>query len=213
MEIVGVSRNTRYGSLTEGILPVVFIPYNQGAPPPNQITFLLRTTAEPAGIIASVRDVVRQADARLPLSHVQTQKAEITDAMQQEIMLAELCSALAALALTIACVGLYGTVSYSVARRTGEIGIRMALGARRGPVVWMVLRQVCLLAGVGLAISVPIAMVTAKFVQSLLFGIKSNDPRALSEAIAILIAAALLAGCVPARRASRIDPMTALRHE
>jgi len=213
MEIVGVSKNARYANLTEKTLPVVFIPYNQGDPQPNQMYFVLRTAADPVGITASVRDVVHRADGRLPLSSVTTQKAEITDAMQQQIMLAELCSALAVLALTIACVGLYGTVSYAVARRTGEIGIRMALGARRGPVVWLVLRDVCLLAGAGLVISIPLALATSKFVQAFLFGMQHNDPLALSAAVAILVAAALLAGCVPARRAASIDPMTALRHE
>jgi ABC-type antimicrobial peptide transport system permease subunit len=127
--------------------------------------------------------------------------------------MAELCSAFAMLALTIACVGLYGTISYAVARRTGEIGIRMALGARRGPVVWMVLREVVVLLAVGLAISVPVAIGTSKFIGSLLFAMKPNDPRALLSAVMILVAAALVAGCVPARRAAHIDPMTALRHE
>ena len=114
---------------------------------------------------------------------------------------------------TLSNVGLYGTISYTVARRTGEIGIRMALGARRGPVLWMVLREVCLLVEVGLVVSVPVALVTSRFVQSLLFGMKANDPRALGIAMAVLVGAAVLAGCVPARRAASIDPMTALRHE
>lgn len=117
------------------------------------------------------------------------------------------------LALAIACVGLYGTVSYNVARRTGEIGIRMALGAQRGTVVWMVLREVCVLAAVGLAISVPAALATSKLVESFLFGMKHNDPASLTAAVVILLSAALLAGYVPAQKASRIDPMIALRHE
>jgi ABC-type antimicrobial peptide transport system permease subunit len=117
------------------------------------------------------------------------------------------------LALTIACVGLYGGISYTVARRTGEMGIRMALGAQRGTVVRAVLGEVFVLVAVGLAISVPAALGTSQFVESLLFGMKPNDPLALTLAVAILMGAALLAGYVPARRASRIDPMTALRHE
>jgi macrolide transport system ATP-binding/permease protein len=128
-------------------------------------------------------------------------------------VLAELCSAFAILALAIASVGLYGTISYTVAHRTGEIGIRMALGAERGPVLWMVLRQVLVLAGLGLAISLPIALGTSKFVASFLYGMKPNDPAAIALAVMILIVAALLAGGIPARRASQIDPMTALRHE
>ena len=111
--------------------------------------------------------------------------------MHNEKLLAELCSALAVLALMIACVGLYGTISYTVARRTGEIGIRMALGAQRGPIVWMVLRQVIVMAAVGLAISVPIALGTSKFVGSLLFGMKPNDPAALAVAVMVLLLAAL----------------------
>ena len=213
MEIVGVARNAAYAGLRRETLPVVYFAYNQGYPPPNEMTFVLRTLGDPTTFVNSARQVVHQADARLPVSDIRTQKAEIADDMHQEIMLADLCSAFAILALTIACVGLYGTISYTVARRTGEIGIRMALGARRGPVVWMVLREVCVLAAVGLAISIPVALGTSRFVGSFLFGMKPNDPLALTAAIAILLAAALLAASVPARRAAHIDPMTALRHE
>ena len=109
--------------------------------------------------------------------------------------------------------GLYGTISYSVARRTGEIGIRMALGAQRVGVVWMVLREVLGLAAVGLTIGASTALATSKFVESFLYGIRHNDPRALTVAVVTLVGAALLAGYVPALKASRIDPMTAIRHE
>ncbi len=213
MEIVGVAKNARYGDLKRETLPVVYITYNQGFPQPDEMMYALRTAGDPLGFVNSIRDVVHRADARLPVIDVRTQAGEIESAMQDEKMLAELCSALAVLALMIACVGLYGTISYTVARRTGEIGIRMALGAQRGPIVWMVLRQVIVMAAVGLAISVPIALGTSKFLGSLLFGMKPNDPAALGLAVTILLLAALLAGGVPARRAAQIDPMTALRHE
>jgi macrolide transport system ATP-binding/permease protein len=213
MEIVGVCKNARYGGLKSKIPPVVYIPYDQGYPQPNEMVYALRTAGDPLAYVNSVREIVRQADGRVPVSDVRTQKAEIEDDIHQEIALADLCSALAILALTIACVGLYGTLSYTVARRTGEIGIRMALGAQRGAVVWMVLRQVFVLAAVGLAISVPAALVMSRLVESFLFGIKPNDPLALTLAVAILLGAALLAGYVPARKASRIDPMAALRQE
>jgi ABC-type antimicrobial peptide transport system permease subunit len=127
--------------------------------------------------------------------------------------LARLCTVFALLALTIACVGLYGTVSYNVARRTSEIGIRMALGAQRGRLVWLVLREVLMLAGIGVAVSVPTALTASKLVESFLFGVKRNDPWALAIAVATLFAAALVAGYLPARRASSIDPMVALRNE
>ena len=213
MEIVGVAGNASYGNLKREIPPVIYMPYNQGYPQPNEMLFALRTGGDPLAYVKTVREAVHEADARLPISKVRTQEAEVQEGMRQEVVLAELCSAFAILALTIACVGLYGTISYSVARRTGEIGIRMALGARRGPVLWMVLREVIILAAAGLAISLPIAFATSKFVQSFLFGMKANDPKALVQAVVILLVAALLAGCVPARRASHIDPVTALRHE
>jgi len=213
MEIVGIAKNARYGNLKRETLPVVYITYNQGFPPPDEMMYALRTAGDPLGLVNSIRDVVHQADARVPVTHVRTQAGEIQNAMHNEKLLAELCSALAILALAIACVGLYGTISYTVARRTGEIGIRMALGAQRGPILWMVLRQVIAMAVVGLVISVPIALGTSKFVGSLLFGMQPNDPWALIFAVTILAAAALLAGSLPARRASQIDPMAALRHE
>jgi macrolide transport system ATP-binding/permease protein len=213
MEIVGVSKDARYGDLKREILPVVYLPYDQGFPQPNQMTYILRTSGDPLSYVNSVREMVRQADDRIAISDVRSQTGEISEHLHQEIMLADLCSAFAMLAVTIACVGLYGTMSYTVARRTGEIGIRMALGAQRGAVVRAVLGEVFVLVAVGLAISVPAALGTSRFVESLLFGMRPNDPLALTLAVAILLGAALLAGYVPARRASRIDPMTALRHE
>ena len=213
MEIVGVSKDARYGDLKREIPPVVYIPYDQGYPQPDEMTYVLRTTGDPLAYVSSVREIVHQADGRIAVSEVRTQAGEINDHMHQEIMLADLCSAFAMLALTIACVGLYGTMSYTVTRRTGEMGIRMALGAQRGAVVRAVLGEAFVLVTVGLAISLPVALGTSRFIASFLFGMKPNDPLALTLAVAILLGAALLAGYVPARRASRIDPVTALRHE
>ncbi len=213
MEIVGVAKNARYGSLKSEIQPVAYLPFNQGVPLPNEMMFALRTAGDPLAFVNTVREVVHQADSHLPVSHVRTQQTEVDDQVRQETMLAELCTAFAVLALTIACVGLYGTISYTVARRTGEIGIRMALGAQRVPVLWMVLREVLALTAIGLAISLPVALGTSKFVESFLFGMKPNDPLALGLAVVVLLLAALLAGGIPARRAAQIDPMTALRHE
>ena len=203
----------RYGGLKEKTPPVLYIPYNQGWPQPEDMVFELRTAGDPLAYVNTVRDIVHRADARVPVTGVMTQVGEIARTINQEIVFAELCSAFAILALMIACVGLYGTVSYNVARRTSEIGIRMALGAHRGRVVRMILKQVLVLAAVGLAIGVPVAFASSKVVASFLFGMKPNDPMTLSVAVAILLGAAILAGYAPARRASRIDPMVALRHE
>ena len=122
------------------------------------MVYALRTSGDPLRYVNAVREIVRRADARVPVSEVRTQAADIDQTINQEITFAELCSGFAMLALVIACVGLYGTVSYNVARRTGEIGIRMALGAQRGVVVRMVLREVLVLAAVGLAIGVALAL-------------------------------------------------------
>jgi ABC-type antimicrobial peptide transport system permease subunit len=212
VEVVGIARNARYGGLKENIPPVLYIAYNQGLPQPVQMVYALRTGGDPLLYVNTVREIAHQADARVPLSDVRTQVAEIDQTINQEIIFAELCAAFAILALVIACVGLYGTVSYNVARRTGEIGIRMALGARRGDVVKMILRQVFILAAVGLAIGLPIAFGASKLVSSFLYGMNPNDPLAIAAAVAILLVAAILAGYAPARRASQIDPMVALRH-
>jgi len=213
MEIVGVSRDTHYGGMKRQILPVAFFAYDQGYPPPVDMVFELRTASDPLTYVNVVRDIVRRADARQPVADIRTQAAEIDRSINEETTLARLCTVFALLALTIACVGLYGTVAYNVARRTGEIGIRMALGAQRGRLVWLVLREVLMLAGIGVAVSVPAALIASKLVESFLFGVKRNDPWALATAVATLFTAALVAGYLPARRASSIDPMVALRNE
>jgi predicted lysophospholipase L1 biosynthesis ABC-type transport system permease subunit len=213
MEIVGVSRNARYGGLTTQIPPVVYIPYDQGYPLPAQMVYALRTWAHPLAYLNSVREIVRRADPRVPVAEVRTQVADIDRTINQEITFARLCTAFAILALVIACVGVYGAVSYNATRRTGEIGIRMALGARRGGIVQMVLRDVLVLAAVGLCGGLAVALATSRFVASFLYGLQPNDPGALALAAIILLGAILAAGYVPARKASRIDPVTALRVE
>ncbi|HXR74492.1 MAG TPA: ABC transporter permease [Bryobacteraceae bacterium] len=213
LEIVGVSGNVRYGGLKneEENAMTVFVAVNQF--PPDRVTYALRTAGDPLRYVNSVHEIVREADSRIPVTDVITQAAEIDRTISREVTFAKLCTGFAVLALLIACVGLYGTMSYNVARQIGEIGIRMALGAQRGAVVWMVLRRVLLLAGMGLAISVPAALIGSRLVKSFLFETQPNDPGTLALASVVLLSAAILAGYAPARRASRIDPLAALRHE
>jgi predicted permease len=214
MDIIGLVRNAKYDDLTGGFPAVVYMPFEQNLDVPvDEITFFLHTAGDPLGYANAVRRMVHDADARIPVAGLSTQAAQIENEIIPQIMFARLCTMFATLALTIACVGLYGTTSYTVARRTSEIGIRMALGAQRRAVIWMVLRDVMILAVVGLAISLPVTFGASKIIESLLFEIKPGDPRALAAATAILLCAALAAGYLPARRASRIDPMVAVRHE
>jgi predicted permease len=213
-EIVGVTKDFRYGDLKEDLPAVAFVPLNQN---PfgriGEMTYSLRTATDPLGVVAAVREIVRQADERIPVTHIKTQATMVEQTMTQETLFAKLCSAFAILALAIACVGLYGTMSYTVAQRTGEIGIRMALGAPVGRVVWMVMREVAIMGAIGLAIGLPAAWASSRLIQSFLYGIKAGDPWSISAAVATMGMAVLAAGYAPARRAARIDPVVALRHE
>jgi macrolide transport system ATP-binding/permease protein len=211
-EVVGVAAEAHYGGLRRDVPPIVYMPYNQTPfPPLGQMTFIVRTDADPLQYGSVVRDIVRRADARVPVMRMRTQAQEIEQTLNQEIIFARLCAAFAMLALVMACIGLYGTMAYGVTRRTQEIGIRLALGARQRTVMWTVLREVCALAAVGLAISVPLALLASRLVQSFLFDVKPNDPYTIVSAVGVLILAALVAGFGPARRAARISPSVALR--
>ena len=214
IEIVGVAADALYGDLKEAAPPTIYLSFAQGAWGPLQsMVYELRTAGNPLTYAGAVRDVVQRADPRMPVADVMSQRARIDQTISQEVAFARLCTAFALLALAIACVGLYGTMSYTVARRTGEIGIRMALGARRGRVLWLVLREVVVLTALGLAIGVPAALAASRLVASFLFGMKPNDPLALTGSVVILVTAAILAAYLPARQASRLDPMIALRHD
>src|SRR5205807_9969521 len=144
LEIVGVSANLRYGGLKneEDSSLSVFVAVSQFSP--DRVTYALRAAGDPLRYVKSVHEIVREADSRIPVTNVATQAAEIDRTISRELTFSKLCTGFAVLALLIACVGLYGTMSYNVARQVGEIGIRMALGAQRGAVIWMVLRRVLL---------------------------------------------------------------------
>jgi macrolide transport system ATP-binding/permease protein len=215
MEIVGVAKNTRYNSLKREIPPVAYTSYLQAGKirPVEWMYFELRTSGDPLALANTVRRIVHQASPQVPIADMTTQSRMIDSTIVQERTFADLCTCFGVLALVMACVGLYATMAYAVARRTSEIGIRMALGAVRRRIVWMVLREVLVLAAVGLALGFTVVLETTAFLKSFLFGLKPNDPLTLAAAAAILIVCAILAGYTPASRASRIDPMAALRHE
>ncbi len=215
IEIVGIARTARYNSLKREIPPVTYISWIQ-SPKGRQLRqmfFELRATGNPLALANTVRQIVHQVGPQVPVADMTTQSRRIDQTILQERTFAQLCACFGGLALLMACVGLYGTMAYAVARRTGEIGIRMALGATRRRVVWMILREVAALSAFGLLIGLAAAYQTTAFLKSFLFGVKPNDPMAIGASVAILIACALLAGYLPAFRASRIDPMEALRNE
>jgi predicted permease len=212
-EIVGVTEDALSFSLKEEPRPAVYFAHLQASRPPGGVTFEVRTAGDPMGFAAAGREAVRRVDARLAIHDMKSQATHIDQGISTEITLARLCAAFAGLALVIACVGLYGTVAFNVSRRTNEIGIRVTLGAQRGRILWMILREVLVLTTVGLAIGVPLALASSRYVQSLLYGIEPTDPVAIAIGIAALVTCGLAAGLIPARRASRIDPMVAVRHD
>jgi predicted permease len=217
LEVVGVVQDAKYTSLRGETSPVVYHPYAQDMDSMPHMHFEARTAGDATALIPAVRQAVRSIDSSLPLFDVLTQTQQIDELLLQERLFARLTGFFGALALLLVCVGLYGIMSYAVARRTNEIGIRMALGAQRANILGMVLREVLLLVGIGVVLGVAGSFATARLaeatVSGLLFGLKINDATVIIFAAAVLVAVATLAGWVPARRASRVDPMVALRYE
>ncbi len=214
IEIVGVARAALYNSVKEKeASPVAYVPYTQDLDGLNNMFILLRTAGDPLALAPAVRKTVHDLSASVPIGEVTTQRAQINQTIAEERTFASLCSAFAALALVLACVGLYGTMAYTVARRTSEIGIRVALGAERRGIIWMVLREVFTVAFAGVVIGTSAAWASTRLVESYLFGVKQHDPWVLAAAVLVLATATAVAGGAPAWRASRIDPLVALRHE
>ncbi len=213
-EIVGVAKTARLHSLKQDTPPVVYIPFTRSRTEfLGQVTYVLRTAGDSLALASSARQTVREADARIPVAEISTQEIAINRTIGDERTFAILCSCFAGLAAVIACVGLYGMMAYRVTRRTNEIGIRMALGAGRRGIIWMVIREVLVIATAGIGIGVPAALAMSQFVKAYLFQIKPNDPLTVGAAAAAMLGAAILAGYWPAWRASRTDPWTALRDE
>ena len=212
IEIVGVCANTRYDTLRDNPPPMHFSLYRQQSEM-GGLTYIVRTPMKAEAIVPSLRAVVQRIDPNLPLLDIRTQRQQIDADLQQERIFASLSTGFGLLALTLACVGIYGIMAYTVAQRTNEIGIRLALGARRGQVRGMVLRESGWLAVAGVATGIAIALGLGRLVESLLYGVKAADPLSVVGAALLLLAVALSSGWIPARRASTLEPMDALRHE
>jgi predicted permease len=214
LTIVGISRNAKDHSngIREAVKPRFYMPFQQ-IPEPSQIVLEAQIQGVPSLAVANVMSQIKAADPRLPISFVKMLDSLVNDSAADQIALAKLSAFFAGLALLLACVGLYGVMSYTVAGRTREIGLRMALGARRGDVVQLVLGEGLLLLATGLAAGVPLALASGRVLQRFLFEMKSTDPLSLVAVVALLGFVATLAGFVPARRAAKVDPIVALRYE
>lgn len=213
IEIVGVARNAKYYEMLRPIPPLLYLPYLQKPEPPAGLSFAVRTVGDPITAIAAIRQAVRSIDRNLPLFDIRTQNELIARMFTRERLFASLSSFFGLLALALVCIGLYGVMSYTVARRTHEIGVRMALGALRGDVLRMVLRESLLLVLTGTLIGLAAASATTRLIKGMLFGLTPTDPLTIALATLLLLAVAALASWLPAHRAAQVDPLAALREE
>jgi predicted permease len=210
--IVGVVRGTKYESMRDEIPVEVFQPYEQ-LDFATGISGYLRTTQNPEQIFSAIRKRVRDLDSNLPVFDLDTVEREMENSLVTERLVALLSSGFGLLATLLACIGLYGVMAYTVARRSREIGIRIAIGAARNDVLWLIMREVLVLLGIGIGIALPAAWMLTRSVRSQLYGIQPADPMSIASATLAIVAVAVLAGFLPAHRATRVDPMHALRYE
>ena len=207
IEIVGVVEDANYGNLRDKTRALIYYPSQGGN------LLVLRAMTTPAALPATIQQEVHAVDKSLETSNIQTIPQLMDKALVQERLLAKLASFFSLLALLLACIGLYGVMSYDVARRTRELGIRLALGAQRRQMIGLVMREMLLLVVIGLVIGLAAASAATRVIEGLLFGLQPHDPRTMGLAALVLLAVAGAAGFLPARRAARVDPLVALRHE
>ncbi|MBO0863427.1 MAG: FtsX-like permease family protein [Chloracidobacterium sp.] len=204
--------DAKYRNLKEAAPQTAYIPFSQD----NaliQRTLCVRAAGNASELVAAIRGEARSLDPNQPVFNVKTFAEQINESVSPERLVALLSSFFGLFALLLACLGLYGVMAYAVARRRREIGIRMALGAQAGNVLWLVLRESMLLALIGIALGLPAALISARLTKELLIGLSPNDPFTIALATLLMIAIAALAGYLPARRAAQVDPLIALRHE
>jgi predicted permease len=212
VEVIGVAADSKYYHLRAAAEPTVFDPYLQRAAGRNMYV-VMRVASNLGAVEADVRKAVAEIAPRAPVSEMRTQNDYIARITGRERLLARLLSVFGAFALVLACVGLYGATAYAVARRTSEIGVRVALGARRSQVVWLMLRSVLALTAIGVLLGGTAAFWTGRLVGSFLFDLEPYDPATILIAAGAMVLVSLIAGIIPARRAARMEPRTALRAE
>ncbi|HEV2447899.1 MAG TPA: FtsX-like permease family protein, partial [Candidatus Sulfopaludibacter sp.] len=210
-EIIGVVKDAMYFGLREAAEPMVYVAvWRDGS---GSRKLLVRTSADPERIVGAIRQEAATLDPGIPVMQTLTMSEQYDNNISQERMLTTLCGFFGGLALLLAAVGLYGVMAQSVTQRVREVGIRMALGARSGEVLWLILREVALMVGIGAVIGLPAALGLTRLVTSYLFGLTPQDPSSIAASVVALLAVTAVAGFIPARRATRVDPMVALRYE
>jgi predicted permease len=212
IEIIGIVKDAKYTGVRDDIPRQVFFAFLENDFAGGAVVYV-RTSSLPAAAFGAIRQVATQLDSGIPLYNTRTLEHQIDQSLLNDRLIATLSSAFGVLATLLAVVGLYGVMAFTVARRTREIGVRMALGAVQGDVLWLVMREVLVLVGAGLALGIGAAWGLSRVVGSVLYGITPNDPVTIIGAAGILGIVALLAGYIPARRATRVNPMLALRYE
>jgi predicted permease len=212
VEIVGVVSDSKYTGIRDDRVGAVYVPFRPG-PWASTVSIHLRTAGSPMGLTSALRRIVTQTDSQTPVSDIRTVEDEIGRSMLSDRLVATITTLFGALALTLAVVGLYGVLSYGVAQRTRELGIRIAIGATARRIRWLVLREAAWVLGVGVLVGVGLAWPLGRAVRSLLFGISATDPASTAIAIIVLLGTGTLGAWIPARRASQVDPIRALRYE
>jgi predicted permease len=215
LEIIGVVGDAKYVGLRQAVPPTayLYVPQLPRDASPDGVIFEVRTAVAPLSIAPQVRSLLQSINSRLNPTDFKTLTEQVDESLYQEKLVSTLSSFFGVLALVLACIGLYGIMSYAVARRTNEIGIRMALGAERAGILRMVLREVLVLAAIGVGIGLPAACAATRSIASMLYGLKATDPSTVLIATLLMTSVAVFAGYLPARRAANVDPMVALRHE
>ena len=209
--VIGVVKDVKLDDLTEDPLNLDYMPYTQR--PWDFGDFEVRYTGDFAPVAAAVQQTIHSIDRNLPITRVTTLDEQVARSITNQRLVAQLSAFFGVLAVFLSCIGIYGVMSYVVTRRTNEIGIRMALGAARSNMLWLVLREILILVSIGVFIGVPVTLAGDRLVSNMLFGLKPTDPVTLVSATVILLIVAAIAGYLPARRASLVDPMVALRYE
>lgn len=212
--IVGVAADAKDHSLRDKVAPRLFFPMlNSIMPPITFATVEIRTRQDPGTFKRTVQKAIASIDSTIPVENIRTVDEQVDRQLGTEKLIARLSALFSGLALLLAAVGLYGVIAYSVARRTAEMGVRLALGAKGPSLIWLVMRETLLLAAIGFAVGIPVSIATARLISSRLYGVESYDPATLVFAVLALALASGLAGFIPALRAARIDPLVALRWE